>query len=106
MLEKSSMWRRTVLSGLIAFIFFMPGTGFLAAQPPDVMSRVEDLLKQGKTDDAIGLLQSEIERSPDRMDLHLGLGEIYRRKGDLTPAIESLRRAKRLAPDNVIIVST
>jgi len=148
---KSILWRAP-LGGLIAFALWMPASGFLAAQPQDtpkpapplVMDQVEELARQGNTADAIGLLQSEISRSPDRMDLqvelgnlavrvkrydlaiagfqraldlagpesraaanvHLRLGETYRRKGDLNLAIESLQHAKRITPDNVAIVST
>ena len=114
MLEKNPILRRATLGGLVAFALLMPGSAFLAAQPqetpkpatPDVINQAEALVNQGKPDDAIGLLQGEIKRSPDQTDLQVALGNLAARAQRYGLAIESLRRAKELAPNDASIVST
>lgn len=39
-------------------------------------------------------------------DLHLRIGEIWRRKGDLAAAVQSLTRASQLLPDQPVVIGT
>jgi len=39
-------------------------------------------------------------------DLHLRIGETYRRKGDLPAAVQSLTRASQLLPDKPVVIGT
>jgi tetratricopeptide (TPR) repeat protein len=41
-----------------------------------------------------------------RADVYLRLGETYRRKGDLTNAVASLEQARKILPDNAVVLST
>src|SRR5262249_16799532 len=41
-----------------------------------------------------------------KSDVYLRLGETYRLKGDFANAVSSLEQARKLAPDNPVVVST
>jgi len=41
-----------------------------------------------------------------RADVYLRLGETYRRKGDLTNAVTALEQAKKILPENAVVLST
>ena len=64
----------------------------------------------GKHETAIASFQRVLENlEPDSReagDLHLRIGETYRRKGDGEAAIASLTRASRLLPDQPVVVGT
>jgi len=64
----------------------------------------------GKLDIAIAsfekVLQNLEPESQEAGDLHLRIGETYRRKGDGEAAIASLTRASQLLPDQPVVVGT
>jgi tetratricopeptide (TPR) repeat protein len=64
----------------------------------------------GKFDMAIASFEKVLENmEPDSReagDLHLRIGETYRRKGDGEAAIASLTRASQLLPDQPVVVGT
>jgi tetratricopeptide (TPR) repeat protein len=64
----------------------------------------------GKLDLAIASFQKVLENlEPDSReagDVHLRIGETYRRKGDGEAAIASLTRASQLLPDQPVVVGT
>jgi tetratricopeptide (TPR) repeat protein len=41
-----------------------------------------------------------------RADVYLRLGETYRRKGDMASAVSALQDARKVAPDNIAVLST
>jgi Flp pilus assembly protein TadD len=57
-------------------------------------------LDQGKTDDAIFLLQTAVARIPDSAGLYSALGKAYAQKTDFADAIPPLKRALGLEPKN------
>ena len=67
-------------------------------------------VRAGKYDLAIG----EFQRVADSMDknskaggdIYLRIGETFRRKGDLSGAINALQKARNLAPENIVIINT
>jgi Flp pilus assembly protein TadD len=101
------MWR-AALCFVIVFPLLMPGPGFLAAQQATPTPSPE-AAKQAQYDQAIAAYKKALESvgqdSKAAADLHLRLGETYARKGDLNLAIESLQKAKQLAPGNLPITS-
>ena len=66
--------------------------------------------RAGKFDLAIASFQKILENlepdSPGAGDLHLRIGEAYRRKGDAEAAIASLTRASELLPDQPVVLGT
>ncbi len=64
----------------------------------------------GKLDLALSSFQKVLAHlEPDSRgagDLHLRIGEVYRRKGDLPAAVESLTRASQLLPDRPVVMGT
>jgi tetratricopeptide (TPR) repeat protein len=64
----------------------------------------------GKYDLAIASFQKVLENleadSREAGDLHLRIGETYRRKGDAEAAIASLSRASELLPDQPVVLGT
>jgi tetratricopeptide (TPR) repeat protein len=108
-----------------------------------LMGIVETNMAQNKTDEALKILQAESDKSPNRLDLllamgntavragrydlgiqtfnrllgqtekgsrqgdiHLRIGETYRRKGDANAAIQELQKARETLPDNVVVLKT
>jgi tetratricopeptide (TPR) repeat protein len=108
-----------------------------------LMGIVETNMAQNKTDEALKILQGESEKSPNRLDLllamgntaaragkydfaiqtfnrllgqtekgsrqgdiHLRIGEIYRRKGDVNASIQELQKARETLPDNIVVLKT
>jgi len=67
-------------------------------------------VRAGKYDMAIqaynSVLDSLDKNAKQRGDIYLRLGETYRRKGDPGNAIASLRKAREVLPDNVVVLST
>jgi tetratricopeptide (TPR) repeat protein len=53
-------------------------------------------VQAGKYDVAISIYRELIAGSPQSSDLHIRLGEAYRRKGELDPAIECFRKGRDL----------
>jgi tetratricopeptide (TPR) repeat protein len=62
-----------------------------------------DLLRAGKTDEALKAYTELTEEDPKDAESLLRLYQILRRAGDLVKAREALNKAKLLAPDNVEI---
>jgi tetratricopeptide (TPR) repeat protein len=66
-------------------------------------------VRAGKYDFAIQTFNRMLTQTDNAKalgDIHLRLGETYRRKGDLNNAIQSLQKARQTLPDNVIVLST
>lgn len=57
------------------------------------------LIKKGKLDDGIALLQEAVARSPEIVDAHKFLAYAYRARGQFKPAIEELTLYLKLKPD-------
>ena len=66
--------------------------------------------KAGRLDLALASFQKVLAQlEPDSRgagDLHLRIGETYRRKGDLAAATQSLKRASQLLPDRAVVMGT
>ncbi len=60
------------------------------------------LLKEGKTDDAVEVLEHNAQSFPNETDLYLPLAEAYAVQGDLEKAKRSYEIVLRSDPDNVI----
>ena len=58
------------------------------------------LLRAEKYEDAIKIYQKLVDKDPKSASLLFGLGEAYRRKGDLNAAIDTFRRVTQVAPNN------
>jgi tetratricopeptide (TPR) repeat protein len=52
---------------------------------------------------ALGMLGSD---AGARADIYLRLGETYRRKGDMNSAVPALEQARKVMPDNPVVLST
>ena len=67
-------------------------------------------VRAGKYDLAITEFQKVADslgpNSKAAADIYLRIGETYRRKGDLNGAIASLQKARNMAPENTVILST
>ena len=67
-------------------------------------------VRAGKYDMAIqtfNRILSQLDKgSKAQGDLYLRIGETYRRKGDLSDAIQSLQKARETLPDNIVVLST
>jgi len=57
------------------------------------------LIKKGKLDDGIALLQDTVARSPEIVDAHKFLAYAYRARGQFKPAIDELTLYLKLKPD-------
>jgi beta-lactamase regulating signal transducer with metallopeptidase domain/Tfp pilus assembly protein PilF len=68
------------------------------------------LVRTRRFDEALAvfvrLLDGIAENAKQRADIYLRIGEVYRRKGDAGQAIAMLEKARALAPENVIVLST
>ena len=67
-------------------------------------------MRAGKYDLAIQAFNSVLDaldaNSKQRGEIYLRLGETYRRKGDPNNAVEALKKAREVLPDNVVVLST
>jgi tetratricopeptide (TPR) repeat protein len=67
-------------------------------------------MRAGKYDRAIqaftGVLDALDAKSRERGEIYLRLGEAYRRKGDPNDAVDALKKARTVLPDNVAVLST
>jgi tetratricopeptide (TPR) repeat protein len=66
--------------------------------PYESLTRIK--LDQGKTDDAISLLEVAVTRVPDAASLQSALGKAYSQKGGVAQAIPHFERALALEPQN------
>lgn len=55
---------------------------------------------RGEYDTAIAEMSELVKQYPESADLYSRLGEYYRRKGDTASALQNLRRARELMPNN------
>ncbi|MFB3826425.1 MAG: tetratricopeptide repeat protein [Bryobacteraceae bacterium] len=66
--------------------------------------------RAGKYDMALSEFQTVLngtdQKSRTAADLHLRIGEVHRRKGDMNASIASLQKARELWPENPTVVST
>ena len=84
-----------------------------AAHPEQLDLRMElgnAAATAGNLDLALTSFQKVLDRlepeSRGAGDLHLRIGETYRRKGDLAAAVQSLTRASQLLPDKPVVMGT
>ncbi len=67
-------------------------------------------VRAGKYDMAIAEFQkvadAQEKNAKSAADIYLRIGETYRRKGDLTGAVNALQKARNLSPDNTVIIAT
>jgi tetratricopeptide (TPR) repeat protein len=66
-------------------------------------------VRAGKYDFAIQAftrLLAQVDKGKPQGDVHLRLGETYRRKGDLNSSIQELQKARETLPDNIVVLST
>jgi tetratricopeptide (TPR) repeat protein len=66
-------------------------------------------VRAGKHDLAIQCFNrvlAQTDKGPRQGDLHLRIGETYRRKGDANAAIQELQKARETLPDNVVVLKT
>jgi len=84
-----------------------------AAHPDQLELRMElgnAAASAGDLDLALASFQKVLDRlepeSRGAGDLHLRIGETYRRKGDLAAAVQSLTRASQLLPDKPVVIGT
>jgi tetratricopeptide (TPR) repeat protein len=55
---------------------------------------------QGKVDEALALLKTEVEERPESADAWNALGIAYQRKGDRVRALEAIERSHEINPEN------
>ena len=75
------------------------GSPCLAAQSPDTVQRIQQLLQAGDTKTAQSLLSQAIRESPDRAGLYNLQGVLKAQEGDFASAEANFRKAIKLAPD-------
>jgi Tfp pilus assembly protein PilF len=108
--------RAVAVVGFLA-VLVSASTGHAQQDVAQTVDRLEAVLAQGNAavgaaqyDLAIASFQKVLESlDPDSReagDLHLRLGESYRRKGDAEAAIASLTRATELLPDQAVVMGT
>src|SRR5258708_36509003 len=51
-------------------------------------------------------LLEQVDKGVKQGDIYLRLGETHRRKGDSTAAIQALKKAREILPDNIVVLST
>ncbi len=64
------------------------------------LSRIDNLLEQGRNNDASARVQEALLKWPEDVNLFHRQSEIYRRKGDIKRWLVILKRAEKLEPEN------
>ncbi len=77
-----------------------PETG-TRAEAEGMVSEAEQLLAEGKYDEAIALYNQYLEEHPDLYKVHLLIGSAYDKKGDYDNAITSYGKVLEQEPDNI-----
>jgi len=65
-----------------------------------MIAEAEELLAEGKHDEAIALYNEYLEAHPDLYKIHLLIGNAYEQKGDYDNAVASYGKVLELEPDN------
>lgn len=98
------MKSRFIISVLCVFISFL-GVSSARAGSDEAIERNNqgaDLLKQGKVDEAIGLLLKAVELNPKDPDVRLNLAYAYDRQGRLDDAVVQYQKAIEVNPRNSV----
>lgn len=61
------------------------------------------LAQQGQMDNALGLLNLNLEFNPSSAAAYAGLGEAYRMRGDTANAVTNFRAALQRDPNNPVV---
>jgi len=87
---------------LLSLLAFWTGSGApcLAAQSPDTVQRIQQLLQAGDTATAQTLLSQALRESPDRAGLYNLQGVLKAQEGDFASAEANFHKAIKLAPDS------
>ena len=64
------------------------------------LNRIDDLLDQGRNNDASTRIQKAMSKWPEDVNLMHRQSEIYRRKGDINRWLVILKKAEKLEPEN------
>ena len=75
------------------------GSSWLAAQSPETVQKIQQLIRAGDTANAQTLLSQALRESPDRGGLYNLQGILKAQGGDFASAEASFRKAIQLAPD-------
>ncbi len=70
-----------------------------AVPPEQRLERAAELKQQGLVDAAVAEFGLALEDNPQLTDAHLGMGDIFRERGDYNLALNAYRRAVKTAPD-------
>jgi len=76
------------------------GMGGASQVRPDPLARAEMLRRQGFTDQALSEFERAIAINPRLTVAYMGAGDIYRERGDYTPAEQRYSKAADLEPGN------
>lgn len=80
--------------------------GEVSVHPPrQLLEKVRDLNNMARFDEAIALLEAQVQANPTMWDLHLNLGATYANKVDFARAIEHFLRELELNPGSVATLS-
>lgn len=86
-----------------AVIFFMFAGLMHADAQESALINAMVLVNEGRTEEAINLLNDEIAKNPQTPDAHLALGMAYLNSGNYSLAEESLLKAVQLNPSSVAV---
>jgi len=85
---------------IVVLVYAILGFSSARAQD-DGLQKGLTLLNQGKVEEAIVVLQMEMDKDPQAPDIHLALGMSYLEKGDSALAQSHLEKVMELQPDSV-----
>lgn len=85
---------------IVALCYAVIGISIIRAEEP-VLKKALVLVNEGRAEEAISMLNQEMQTSQATSETHLGLGVAYLQKGDLPAARASLEKAVALKPDSV-----
>ena len=85
---------------IVALCYAVIGISIIRAEEP-LLKKALVMVNEGRAEEAIGMLNQELQNSPPTPDTHLGLGVAYLQKGDLAGARASLEKAVALKSDSV-----
>lgn len=85
---------------LLALVYGIVGIAVLRAEETGVQ-RASALINEGKADQAIVILQGELQKNPQAADTQVVLGMAYLQKSDFSQAAAAFERAAAIKPDLV-----